>query len=140
MRTWAPALTSVAVTALIALSACTAQVAPLPPAPVSQRALSPQPVAAQRQSSAAAQAAQVRPSQSPASAPAAGSAGHDMASMSASAQADASSGPALSPQRVYDPVLAPARAETVHRISLTAQEGEQEIAPGIKYAVWTFNG
>ena len=43
-------------------------------------------------------------------------------------------------QSVYDPVLQPATADTVQHVTLTAKEGVQEIAPGVKYAVWTFNG
>jgi nitrite reductase (NO-forming) len=38
----------------------------------------------------------------------------------------------------YDAVLAPAGTETTHEIFLVARETEQEIAPGVKYAVWTF--
>jgi nitrite reductase (NO-forming) len=42
--------------------------------------------------------------------------------------------------KVYDATLPALAAETVHRLALTAKEGVQEIAPGVKYAVWTFDG
>ena len=41
---------------------------------------------------------------------------------------------------MYDPALPPVPIGSVHKITLTAKEGVQEIAPGVKYAAWTFDG
>ena len=43
-------------------------------------------------------------------------------------------------QDVVDPVLAPLSEERVHRLTLTAQELELEVAPGVTQTRWTFNG
>jgi nitrite reductase (NO-forming) len=104
-----------------------------------------------QQAAAAAEARAAAPSQSASPAPApsvapkpsasarpAASPAHDMASMSASASPAASAAPV--PPKVYDPVLQPAAADNVHQVTLTAREGVQEIAPGVKYAAWTFDG
>lgn len=42
--------------------------------------------------------------------------------------------------RAYDPVLAPAAAETIHKHTFTVQEKVTEVAPGVRQAQWTFNG
>ncbi|MGO0575947.1 multicopper oxidase domain-containing protein [Ornithinimicrobium panacihumi] len=39
-----------------------------------------------------------------------------------------------------DPVLVPLTTQTVHELTLTAQEVELEVAPGITQTRWTFNG
>lgn len=39
-----------------------------------------------------------------------------------------------------DPVLAPLADERVHRLTLTAQEVDLEVAPGVTQRRWTFNG
>ena len=56
----------------------------------------------------------------------------------------ASATPLLAPdarvQDVVDPVLAPLGEERVHRLTLTAQEMELEVAPGVTQTRWTFNG
>ena len=55
-----------------------------------------------------------------------------------------SSTPVLDPDaRVadpVDPVLAPLGEERVHRLTLTAEEVELEVAPGVTQTRWTFNG
>ena len=61
-----------------------------------------------------------------------------MAPMSSPIATPASTAPTA--PKAYDPVLQPATAETVHDITLTAKEGVQEIAPGVKYDVMTFDG
>ena len=40
----------------------------------------------------------------------------------------------------YDPVLPPLTAERVHRLTLTVEEREQEVAPGVWQRRWTYNG
>ena len=40
----------------------------------------------------------------------------------------------------YDPVLPPLTDEKVHRVTLTVQEVELEVAPGVKQLRWTYNG
>ncbi len=64
-----------------------------------------------------------------------------MAGMSMPPSASASAAPAAPAQsKVYDPVLAPAKPETVHEITMTARDTVQQIAPGVNYAAWTFEG
>ncbi|MBX9246731.1 multicopper oxidase domain-containing protein, partial [Actinotalea ferrariae] len=46
-------------------------------------------------------------------------------------------GPAFQP---YDPVLAPAPDERVHRLTLEVEEVEREVAPGVTQTLWTFGG
>lgn len=48
--------------------------------------------------------------------------------------------PDASVEHPVDPVLAPLTGERVHRLTLTAQEVELEVAPGITQTRWTFNG
>lgn len=43
-------------------------------------------------------------------------------------------------QDVVDPVLPPLGEDRVHRLTLTAQELELEVAPGVTQTRWTFNG
>lgn len=40
----------------------------------------------------------------------------------------------------YDPVLPPLTNEKVHRITLTVEEVEVEVAPGVRQKRWTYNG
>jgi nitrite reductase (NO-forming) len=40
----------------------------------------------------------------------------------------------------YDPVLPPLPAERVHRVTLTVEELEQQVAPGVWQRRWTYNG
>lgn len=40
----------------------------------------------------------------------------------------------------YDATLAPAPAETHHRVTLRVQEVEREVAPGVTQTLWTFGG
>ena len=40
----------------------------------------------------------------------------------------------------YDPVLPPLTAARTHRVTLTVQEHEQEVAPGVWQRRWTYNG
>ncbi len=98
-----------------------------------------------RSAAANAPAKQPTASPSPASAAAALSQpaeARDMSSMpgmAAAASAPASAVPAPEQAHVaYDARLTPAPTEAVVHITLTAKEGVQEIAPGVKYAVWTF--
>jgi len=98
-------------------------------------ATSSQPVANPVSSTAAAPAQSAAASQAPTSDDMGSTAG---TATSVSPSPAASAAPAK--QSIYDPVLQPATAATVQHISLTAQEGVQEIASGVKYAVWTFNG
>ncbi|QFG69870.1 multicopper oxidase domain-containing protein [Ornithinimicrobium pratense] len=67
-----------------------------------------------------------------------GAAGHGAAGHPATAT------PLLDPdarvQDVVDPVLVPLDGERVHRLTLTAQELELEVAPGVTQTRWTFNG
>lgn len=53
------------------------------------------------------------------------------------AQAEATVGAGF---RAVDPALPALSASTVHAITLTAQEVELEVAPGIRQKRWTFNG
>lgn len=46
-------------------------------------------------------------------------------------------GPGFEP---YDAALAPASADTVHRVRLEVTEVEREVAPGVRQTVWTFGG
>ncbi|MFP5345967.1 MAG: multicopper oxidase domain-containing protein [Actinomycetes bacterium] len=39
-----------------------------------------------------------------------------------------------------DATLPPAPAETTHRLTMTVQEVEREVAPGVRQKLWTFNG
>jgi len=64
---------------------------------------------------------------------ASGMAGHPMAGPSASAS------PA-SLSDVIDPALPPLTDERVHRVTLTVQEVNLEVAPGVWQRRWTFNG
>ena len=52
--------------------------------------------------------------------------------------------PAIDPdarvEEVVDPVLPPMPQERVHRLTLTAEEVELEVAPGITQTRWTFDG
>ncbi|MDE3075492.1 MAG: multicopper oxidase domain-containing protein, partial [Chloroflexota bacterium] len=66
-------------------------------------------------------------------------------SASAGAAAPAASPTALvtgAPQQgePYEAAAKPALSGTTHQITLAAKEGEQQIAPGVEYAVWTFDG
>ncbi len=125
---------------VLALAGC-AQVVTTPNNPValSQQASSPEAVLARAEAATAssrpAAAAAAQPSASPAPA-------HDTALRAASASAAPSAAPgqAQAATPVYDPVLVPATAETVRQITMVARETEQDIAPGAKYAVWTFDG
>src|SRR5690348_12246402 len=78
-------------------------------------------------------------------------AAHDISSMppgmdmsapaSASPAASAAPAPIAAPSpKAYDASLPPVPAGTVHQIALTAREGVQQIAPGVKYSVMTFDG
>ncbi|MDO5739021.1 MAG: multicopper oxidase domain-containing protein [Ornithinimicrobium sp.] len=73
-----------------------------------------------------------------------GDAGHQTGSPGAGAAYLQSATPLLDPDAVVqdsiDPVLAPASEEKVHKLTLTAQELELEVAPGITQTRWTFNG
>lgn len=40
----------------------------------------------------------------------------------------------------FDPSVAPAPGGTNHEVTLTVEEKEQEVAPGVKQLRWTFNG
>jgi nitrite reductase (NO-forming) len=40
----------------------------------------------------------------------------------------------------YDPVLPPLTDEKVHRLTLTVEEVEVEVAPGVRQKRWTYNG
>jgi hypothetical protein len=42
--------------------------------------------------------------------------------------------------QVMDPTLQPALAETVRQVTLEATDTTVEIAPGVKFAAWTFGG
>lgn len=49
--------------------------------------------------------------------------------------------PAIDPGfSAYDPVLAPLTATRTHRVTLTVEEREQEVAPGTWQRRWTYNG
>jgi nitrite reductase (NO-forming) len=78
-------------------------------------------------------------------------AAHDISSMppgmdmsapaAASPAASAAPAPIAAPSpKAYDASLPPVPAGTVHQIALTAREGVQQIAPGVKYSVMTFDG
>ena len=63
------------------------------------------------------------------------------AAPSAAAKAAPSASPTAAPApKVYDATLPGLAAGTVHQVTLTAKEGVQEIAPGVKYSVMTFDG
>jgi nitrite reductase (NO-forming) len=57
---------------------------------------------------------------------------------SAGAKIDANATPAAD-WKPFDPALRPAPGGTVHEIALSATETVQEVAPGVKQEVWTFN-
>ncbi len=65
--------------------------------------------------------------------PAGGHTGHDPVATAGA------TGP-VAPLTPHDPVLAPAPSATVHRVTLTVTELEQQVAPGIWQRRWTFNG
>jgi nitrite reductase (NO-forming) len=72
-------------------------------------------------------------------------AGDSMPGMDMGASTAASPAPSAAPiaapaPKAYDATLPALDAETVHHITLTAREGVQEIAPGMKYSVMTFDG
>jgi nitrite reductase (NO-forming) len=46
-------------------------------------------------------------------------------------------GPEFEP---YDPTLAPASSETLHKVTFTVSELEREVAVGVTQHLWTFNG
>lgn len=131
-------MAGVLIPAALSLAAC-GQVALAPannPVSLSQQARSTQAVEARDVAANLPSQAPAAPATTAPAPSAAASGGHDMAPMGATPPASAAS----QAQQVYDPMLAPASTETVHQITLAAREGEQEIAPGVKYAVWTFEG
>ena len=136
--------------AIVALAACGPQVRTTSNNALSlyQQGTSTSAVQAREDVASGAAKAIPNPSAAPSSAiPAA----HDMSSMppgmdmsapaSASPSASAAPAPSATPApKAYDASLPPVPAGTVHQITLTAREGVQQIAPGVKYSVMTFDG
>lgn len=117
------------------LAACGAQVRVTDAGnPVSLWRQASSPDAVQARSAAANAPSQAVPTQTVANPVPSPTVSHDMPGM----DAPASPAPAAMP-KTYDATLPALASEIVHHISLTAREGVQEISPGVKYAVWTFN-
>ncbi|TQM55224.1 multicopper oxidase domain-containing protein [Humibacillus xanthopallidus] len=69
------------------------------------------------------------------------SAGHDGSAMTVpDATVHAGQGVLGAGFTAYDPVLPPLGAERVHRVTLTVEELEQQVAPGVWQRRWTYNG
>ncbi|WP_407343987.1 multicopper oxidase domain-containing protein [Pengzhenrongella phosphoraccumulans] len=69
--------------------------------------------------------------------------GHDMGAMTA----DAGVTPAFDLHgdpgpdwRPYDPILQPAPGATEHVLTMTVEDTDVEVAPGVRQTLWTFNG
>ncbi|TDQ53141.1 multicopper oxidase domain-containing protein [Actinorugispora endophytica] len=69
-----------------------------------------------------------------------GHAGHEAHPGTDSAASSDLSGEMGPDWRPYDAELAPAPGGTEHEVEIRASETEQEVAPGVTQAVWTFNG
>ncbi|MFS0699958.1 multicopper oxidase domain-containing protein [Cellulomonas sp. 179-A 4D5 NHS] len=68
-------------------------------------------------------------------------AGHDEASPTAAPAPTLDPGGTPGPDHEpYDATLAPASAETHHRLTLRVQDVEREVAPGVTQTLWTFGG
>lgn len=72
-------------------------------------------------------------------------AGHDMAGMSADSTQSGSSaidfGASPRPDwQPYDPALRPAPGATEHMLTIAVSDTVVEVAPGVRQALWTFNG
>ena len=68
--------------------------------------------------------------------------GHEMGSMTTGAGAtgldlQGDPGPDWRP---YDPTLQPAPGATEHRLTMTVEDTDVEVAPGVRQTLWTFNG
>jgi len=46
----------------------------------------------------------------------------------------------VDPSAIIDPYLPPVAPERIHRYTFTVTEQEQEVAPGVRRTVWTYNG
>jgi nitrite reductase (NO-forming) len=140
--------------AALGLAACgpRVQVSAGNPVTLYQQGASPEAVQARADAANGVSKAIPNPSPAPstaartASAPAA--AAGDMGSMpgmaapaSTTTAASGAPSPSAAPApKAYDATLPPVPAGTVHQVALTAKDSVQEIAPGVKYSVMTFDG